>query len=277
MMSNQLPSIFAREVRSYITKCMARNEQVAFLAYSRREVNAIEKILQVQFPGAKILNIVPDRTHNDTYMSAFIMKYWDEMKFAPSANILSTIFQEILARLEYLMRNAEKSRPRVQKKLIEWRNKAQPHVDMWLAQILNGQLTHDQMIENVKQEMLQFEIENNAQSQRINSSNNQLKKESMDQQNADFLLSTIHSAKGLEFQNVVVLYKAENDLDEEKKRMYYVAFTRAMNTEYILAYDTVLSPQIQADYLTVLNKLHAIAPAPNSPLNIVPKANRITI
>ena len=45
-----------------------------------------------------------------------------------------------------------------------------------------------------------------------------------------------------------------------------------MKTEYILAYNTIASPRIQADYNTVLEKLHAIAPAYNSP--IVKKAKR---
>ena len=64
---------------------------------------------------------------------------------------------------------------------------------------------------------------------------------------------------------------------EDKKRMYYVAFTRAMKSEYILAYDTVASPQVQADYITVLEGLHKTAPAANSPLNTRPKNRRIKI
>ena len=67
------------------------------------------------------------------------------------------------------------------------------------------------------------------------------------------ILSTIHSAKGLEFDNVVIIYQNSNALDEEKKRMYYVAFTRAMKSEYIVAYDTVKSPQIEADYNTIVD------------------------
>ena len=34
-----------------------------------------------------------------------------------------------------------------------------------------------------------------------------------------------------------------------------------------MAYDTMVSPQIEADYLTVLKALHAKSPAPNSPFN----------
>ena len=38
--------------------------------------------------------------------------------------------------------------------------------------------------------------------------------------------------------------------------MYYVAFTRAMKSEYIVAYDTVVTPKIQADYEAILENLH---------------------
>ena len=54
-----------------------------------------------------------------------------------------------------------------------------------------------------------------------------------------------------------------------------------MNTEYILAYDTMNSPQMQADYVTVLEHLHAIAPSPNSIIDQLAakrkRSNRIKI
>jgi DNA helicase-2/ATP-dependent DNA helicase PcrA len=44
-------------------------------------------------------------------------------------------------------------------------------------------------------------------------------------------------------------------MDEEKKRMYYVALTRAMKSEYVLAYDTVANAKIEADYRTIVDTL----------------------
>ena len=99
-----------------------------------------------------------------------------------------------------------------------------------------------------------FEIDHNKIKQALLSSgtnNNKLE----DAKDADIVLSTIHSAKGLEFDNTVVIYQADNYMSEEKKRMYYVALTRAMKSEYILAYGTLKSPQIEADYNTILNEL----------------------
>ena len=68
-------------------------------------------------------------------------------------------------------------------------------------------------------------------------------------------MSTIHSAKGLEFDNTVVVYQNENKMSEEKKRMYYVAFTRAMKSECIIAFDKVNNPKIQGDYDIIVKTL----------------------
>ena len=81
------------------------------------------------------------------------------------------------------------------------------------------------------------------------------------------MFSTIHGAKGLEFPNTVVMYKDAN-IDEEDKRMYYVAFTRAQNAEFILAYGTDKNSKLENDYKAIVKNLHQIAPAPNSPLTI---------
>ena len=150
-----------------------------------------------------------------------------------------------------------------------------------VTQFQNGQLTEKEMLDLIKDNLLKFEISTNAIKQSLLSSKNQQAKKDNAAADADFVISTIHSAKGLEFQNVIVLYRNENQMEEDKKRMYYVAFTRAMSTEYILAYDTMTSPQIQADYVTVLEHLHAIAPSPNSIIDQLAakrkRSNRIKI
>ena len=109
-------------------------------------------------------------------------------------------------------------------------------------------------LSNVRESMTNYEIDQNKIKQALlasHTNNNKLD----DAKNADIVLSTIHSAKGLEFDNTVVIFKSDNNMNEEEKRMYYVAFTRAMNSEYILAYGTVKSPQIDADYHTILHEL----------------------
>lgn len=266
-----LPSIFARDIRPYIQKCLANGEQVAVLAFTRRDIAAIKTILTNQFPNINpdtdIVSLVPDKMFNMTIMSKFICKYWNQIQFAPTNNIMSVINHEIMQKLQYLTYNHQKAAPIVQDLLTKWKTKEGHTINIWYNQFTNGQITQDQFLTYVKENMLQFEISTNAIKQSLLSAKNQKSKQSANISNAKFLLSTIHSAKGLEFDNVIVLYRNENNMDEDKKRMYYVAFTRAMKSEFILAYDTMISPQIQMDYLTVLEKLHATSPAPNSPLN----------
>ncbi len=49
----------------------------------------------------------------------------------------------------------------------------------------------------------------------------------------DIVAMTIHSSKGLEFNNVVI-YKNDFNEDEERKRLRYVAFTRARKRLFIV-------------------------------------------
>ena len=52
--------------------------------------------------------------------------------------------------------------------------------------------------------------------------------------NADILVSTVHSVKGLEFDHVVYLHRNSTTDNEEEKRIDYVALTRAKETELVI-------------------------------------------
>ena len=265
----ELPGIFSLEIRPYIEKCLSNNEQVAILAFTRRDVAVIKQILEAQYPTSSCVSLVPEKMYNTTVMSSFIKKYWNDIKFAPYGNIVNIIHREIMARLPYLIYNDKKAAPRISKMLTEWASSNGATIQTWVNQVANGQMTEHDMLDLVKDNMIKFEISQNAIKQSLLSAANQQAKKDNAAADADFVISTIHSAKGLEFQNVIVLYRNENQMEEDKKRMYYVALTRAMQSEYILAYDVMVSPQIQADYVTVLEHLHAIAPAANSPIDML--------
>lgn len=274
---DSLPHIISNEIKPYIDHCLAKGEQVAFLSYPRSDIMLLQEILEAQYPKHKTISLVPDKMYNMTVMSNYIKRHWHELKFVPTQSIMDVIKAEIMARLSNLVYNDAKAAPAVQKMLYKWQSEQGPAINAWTNQVNSGQITMNQFLTLVKENMLQFEIRHNAIKQSLLSAKNQANKTTDRVQNANFLLSTIHSAKGLEFDNVVVLYKNQNNLDEASKRMYYVAFTRAMKSEYVLAYDTTASPQIEADYMTVLKKLHDYAPSPNSPLNVPSKNKRIKI
>jgi DNA helicase-2/ATP-dependent DNA helicase PcrA len=44
-------------------------------------------------------------------------------------------------------------------------------------------------------------------------------------------------------------------MSQDTKRMFYVAFTRAMNSQYILSYGLAKNPPIQSSYEQIVNAL----------------------
>lgn len=250
-----LPELMKNNIKPYVDSRLNKDEQIAFLAFTRRQVLQMETLLKEMYPNKKILNLVPEKLYNSTVFSAFIKKYWSQVNFMPLNNIMGVIDQEIMGRLKTLVLNPSQSMAPVRRLIDQWKVENQSLVHSWHVQYVNGMMPLATFLENIKENMLSFEIRNNAIRQSLLSMKNEANKNSNDINDADILLSTIHSAKGLEFENVVLLYRNQNTMPEDAKRMYYVAFTRAINTEYILTYDTVASPKIQGDYEIILNKL----------------------
>lgn len=254
-LEDKLPSLFAGYVDDYINKKVKAGEQVAFLAYTRRHVFNMEKIIQDRFPQLKVVNLVPSKGYNSTIMSEYIKRFWNQARFIPATSIANVVVQEIMGHLDELTPNPDMEKNQTQAMLADWVNEESGHINSWANELMQGKISHQEFMELVRDNMLQFEIKRNAVRQSLISAKNEEAKQNEDIKNANILLSTIHSAKGLEFQNTVVLYQAKNDMDEEKKRMYYVAFTRAMNSELVIAYDTVTHPKIQNDYDNIIDSL----------------------
>lgn len=254
-LEDKLPSFFAGYVDDYINKKVKAGEQVAFLAYTRRHVFNMEKIIHDRFPQLKVVNLVPTKGYNSTIMSEYIKRFWNQARFIPANSIVNVVVQEIMGHLDELTPNPDMAKQQTQAMLADWTGQESSHINNWSNELMQGKISHQEFMELVRDNMLQFEIKRNAVRQSLLSAKNEEAKQNEDIKNADILLSTIHSAKGLEFQNTVVLYQAKNDMDEEKKRMYYVAFTRAMNSELVIAYDTVSHPKIQNDYDNIIDSL----------------------
>lgn len=253
----QIPVVLKYEIKDYLDKCLARNEQVAFLAFTRRHVRIMQDVIEECYPNAKCVSLVPEKMFNGTIFSEFIKRYWDEVPFMPPKSIMQDIAKSVFARLPYIVYDAKRSEPHVKQLMTRWFQEEKYHIDAWQAQYMNGTLSKNKFLGNVKDNMIRFEIQNNAIKQSLLTARNEELRKTQATKDANFLFSTIHSAKGLEFDNVVTIYQGTNDMSEEKKRMYYVAFTRAIQSEYILAFDTIKSTKIVADYNFILDNLKA--------------------
>lgn len=252
-------SIMGNIIRPYVAKCIAAGEQVAFLAYKRYHVNLFQQAIQKAFPNATVVSLVPEKTFNSTIFSKFIKEFWDQITFSPTGNIVGMIQQTIIQKLPKLVPAPDKALIAVQSMLYKWQVECAHEINSYQAQLQTGAINMNQFMDAVKENMLGYEIRSNAVRQRLLSAQNDQQKRKNAEMQADIVVSTIHSAKGLEFDHTVILYQNENAMSEENKRMYYVALTRAKKSELVLAYDTVTKPRIQLDYDTILKILHARA------------------
>lgn len=253
---------FNGDIKKYIDSKLAIGEKVAILAFTRNTLNSIQDILTKTHPNANVVSLVPKRIYNSTIISSFVKQFWyDATKFASPNQIVNIVQHDILDHLSMLCNNPDKAEPTARKMLQKWRLENEPTINNWYSGYANGTMTKVEFLDLVKDNLIQFEIRENSIKQSLISAANSQNKQNNTTTNANILLSTIHSAKGLEFDNVIVIYRNENALAEDKKRMYYVAFTRAMKSEYVLAYDTVKMPKIETDYDAIVKRLSCTASA----------------
>lgn len=243
-----MPGIIRVTVRDYIDKCLAKGEQVAFVAYSRKDVAAIKDVLTAMYPGEEIASLVSDRPFDTNVFSEYIKLHWNDICQIAPPNAAFMVIQEVLKKLDTLIRNAETAREPITRMCATWWATNADAINGWVALNLTGHLTTDQFFSNLMENLLDYEIKNNSIKKSVVNQKNKERKEKNLASKAKLVVSTIHGCKGLEFDNVVVIHKNDPTMGEEDKRMFYVAFTRAKKTEYILSYGTVKNARIESDY-----------------------------
>lgn len=276
------------DIRDWIMSKLNKGEQVAFLAMKHDELNNIESRLNMMFPSVpaiepktravkhddkgnvimepmRLVSLVPKRQYDNTVISKFIAKYWNTINYAPPTDIISTIECEMLAHqsdITFGRISTHAAQRMINDTMIAFKAECGHTVKGMQSDVQHAIITQKQMLDELKKMLLVFEISHNSIAQAVMSSINNENRTNEARENAHFIISTIHSAKGLEFKNCVVYYNGSSDekMAEDRKRLYYVAFTRAMESEIIIPYDNIMKPKIVADYnrlVTTLEKADA--------------------
>lgn len=253
---NSYPSYIHSITGEYIDACLARGEQVAFLMFTRAMVKVTEETLARLYPKEKVANLVNDRPWDSTVFSQYIKLFWNDVRQVPNvADASLTVTKGIEDNIDQLTRNATKSLPFVRKAISDWWLSSRSAIDGWISLVTVGVMTRDQFFNNLRDSLLGYEISHNAVKQSLMNEKNRARKEANLQSDARLVVSTIHGAKGLEFDNTVVIHKFDPAMEEDNKRMYYVAFTRAMKSTFILSYGKIKNPRITSDYDLVVQAL----------------------
>lgn len=250
------------EMTKWINDKFAKNEQICILAFKRREATLFQKELEKIYPNRKFTSIIPAKNMSFAYFSKYVSNCRPQLMALPASNVhdvCSRVRSEVITNLGNCGISPTKNPhyttivANIQKMLIEWEVKNTDMLNDAIAKFNTGAITHEEYVNIIADSLINFEISKNALKQSLLSQKNANQKENTS--DADFIFSTIHSAKGLEFDNVILLYQNKNAMEEDAKRMYYVALTRAKKSEYIIAYDTVLSALISTRYDAVLQRL----------------------
>lgn len=247
-----LPMLLSKHVNSYIQECLNRGEQVAFLAFTRREAFAIQKRLEELFPGRSVISIISDRRRASTFFSSFIEHHWSDIEAVDPANASFVFTKELVSRGPGANPNAQAA---LAKMASEWWTASALTIQGWVYEYQAGIITKEVFFDRLKKCILDHEIRHNSIRDALMHRNNEERKIRNLETKADLIVSTVHGVKGLEFDNVVVVYKDQSDMTEEKKRLYYVAFTRAKNSLFVLSHGTTLSARIVSDYNLIVDSL----------------------
>lgn len=248
--NDTLPLIIKENLKDYIEEKLNNKEQICLLAFSKVHGLIMQNAIAEKYPDKSIINITSKRVKNITYFSKFICRFWEDTKFYDIDKFIPSVVQGMYTNISYFTYGDQIDN--LQDFIRKWLTSEDTTLRNWTKQAKAKNITKDELRQYVRDNMLDFEIKTNAIKQRLLSGKNEDLK---DTKGKDFIISTIHGVKGLEFDNVIVLIKNSELNKEDCKRLYYVALTRAIKSEYVIAYDTIKKPVIVSAYNEELEKL----------------------
>ncbi len=244
-LEDRFPSMLS-EAKEWIQDKLDKGEQVAFLSYRRRDLTMFEKIIEIIFPDKTLVNITPIKSYANSFFSKYIYYLGEDYTHKIGGNGCVEVMRHIIDNIDRLCTH-EQQKETLKAFIAEWRQTYEQQFILLDAQVKLGAITNEEYKSQLFQTLVDFEIDKNAMKQHLVSMENE-KMKSQDVSEFNFVTSTIHSAKGLEFQNVILLYDESRKDSEEDKRMYYVGLTRAKSAEFIIAYNTQKTSIIQESY-----------------------------
>lgn len=228
------------EFSAWFSQKLDNGEQVAILGWTRTEVikvgEAITQWLLDNNRNIEVTNIMNDKTQPMVVISNTLSEiHADILALDPSTNTFPEDVKE-LART--FIKN--KYHRASTKQVAFFGDTFARAVDsivsqqQWgiiRAEVKAGKLSKRAGVGHLTREMLRLETRKNAMEAHLHRA-----EEAPDYSQKRIILSTIHGAKGLEFDNTIVLFNESKrgSTSQESMRMLFVALSRAKKTEYII-------------------------------------------
>lgn len=217
-------------VKHFIEEGLKSGEQIAVLAYDGKTVRGVGDYLHRTFPNAKVGSIMPSRDAASSIFSRFWSSSTNDLRGLPNPSV-----QMVNNHVRRWASHSKISEIAVDINLNKWMRDQSTKINQLNQQVASGRMLPGDFFDAIQNNMIQFEINNNIIQKAL-----QLEKDEMTDklkiiENVDVVLSTVHSSKGLEFDRVVFVTPDAKDASEDRKRLIYVALTRAKKKEFIVA------------------------------------------
>lgn len=266
---DKLAGTFSAKLYPWLRDRFSAKENVAVIGSSRRIVKAVVDLINGAFPGLTSVSLSANRQYTSTILSAYIHEYMDsdlagvDLSKARIADLCYGQMQQLIS--NKLSRASKRSSAQVMAQKTAAAQRETEYLQKWFGTqsadilvqqnlFLCNQMTRDELINKVQKMMLDYESAINRQAMALTSAANQKRKD-QDLSAMDFVYSTVHSVKGLEFDNVIVVVEEGFEMPEETKRLLYVALTRAKKKEFILSFGKKPDGFLKGMHSLILDKL----------------------
>jgi len=240
-LNDSIECLMRSDIIPFITKCIANQEHIGVMAYTRRNVYMLEDLIKQFYPDLRYANIMSDINQSNSWFSMWCANFFRD-ELLEKRDIAGHIVDDIKAHINQLSKTKVNENI-LDSYLLEWYKKEKTSIDL----LQNANTPKNELKQYITDTMFNFEISKNIIRQQMIGKRNK-DRSNLNFKNTDIVLSTIHSAKGLEFDNTIILYDDRDYSNEETKRQQYVALTRAKNKEYIIAFGNNQSSVIQKIY-----------------------------
>jgi len=230
------------KVKNYILTKLKNGEQVALVGYTRQELmiirQALEQLLADNNLNIPITSLVQDKAGIAAIWTTALARGNSDLK---ALAVTPTINNDIRRILLDAVDNSYRSRS--QKQRAFYQSKMNETLDQlfvspqWIY-LKNQLLARKIKVSNLRSYLYGYMVR--VEKREISASNYLQSKETPNVKDAQIVLSTIHRVKGFEFDNVVVFHNAfktksaQGSNLQELFRMYFVALSRAKNSELIV-------------------------------------------
>ncbi len=224
----------------WMRNILDKDEQVAILGWTRMEVLAVGEEMEVWLKDnnydIEVTNIMNERSRPMSVISTTLAEIHNKiLNLNPSdSDFEDDVLKEASNFMDYKYNRS--SHAQKQFFLGEFRRALQSttitqHWNVLVQDYQNGSLPKEAVIGHLNREMLRVETRKNAIDNHLLRAD-----EAPNYEDKQIILSTIHGAKGLEFDHTIVLFNEakRNATSQEAMRMMFVALSRAKQTEYII-------------------------------------------